>query len=61
MTIQQCYEKFGGDYEEVLGRFSKEAFIRKFIIKFLSDKATAIYLQLYKMMILKLPLELHIH
>ncbi len=39
MTIQQCYEKFGGDYEEVLGRFSKEAFIRKFIIKFLSDKS----------------------
>ena len=28
MTIQECYEAIGGNYEEVLGRLQSEALIR---------------------------------
>ena len=37
MTIQECYEAIGGNYEEVLGRLQREALIRKFTLKFLED------------------------
>ena len=43
MTIQECYEAIGGNYEEVLGRLQSEALIRKFTLKFLEDPS---YLQL---------------
>ena len=33
MTIQECYEAIGGDYEDVLGRLRSEALIRKIYIK----------------------------
>lgn len=37
MTLQECYEAIGGNYEDVFGRLRKEALIRKFVLKFLSD------------------------
>ena len=43
MTIQECYEAIGGNYEDVLGRLHSEALIRKFTLKFLEDQS---YLQL---------------
>ena len=43
MTIQECYEAIGGNYEEVLGRLQSEALIRRFTLKFLEDQS---YLQL---------------
>ena len=43
MTIQECYEAIGGNYEDVLGRLRSEALIRKFTLKFLEDQS---YLQL---------------
>ena len=39
MTIQECYEAIGGNYEEVLGRLQSEALIRKFTLKFLEDQS----------------------
>lgn len=39
MTIKEFYEKIGGDYDEVLGRLFSEALIKKFLIKFLTDKS----------------------
>ncbi len=39
MTIQECYEAIGGNYEDVLGRLHSEALIRKFALKFLDDKS----------------------
>ena len=43
MTVRECYEAIGGNYEDVLGRLRNEALIRKFTLKFLDDQS---YLQL---------------
>ena len=43
MTMQECYEAIGGNYEDVLGRLHSEALIRRFTLKFLEDQS---YLQL---------------
>ncbi len=37
MTLQECYEKMGGDYAEVLGRLTSEKRIVKYVVKFLED------------------------
>ncbi len=39
MTIQECYEAIGGNYEDVLRRLPSEALIRKFTLKFLEDQS----------------------
>jgi HPt (histidine-containing phosphotransfer) domain-containing protein len=38
MTLQQCYENLGGNYQEVSSRLPSEKFIQKFVLKFLDDK-----------------------
>lgn len=43
MTMRECYEAIGGNYEAVLGRLHSEALIRRFTLKFLEDQS---YLQL---------------
>ena len=43
MTMQECYEAIGGNYEAVLGRLHSEALIQRFTLKFLEDQS---YLQL---------------
>lgn len=37
MKIQECYEKMGGNFEDVIGRLRKEDFVKKFLVKFPSD------------------------
>lgn len=37
MTLQECYEKMGGDYAEVLARLTSEERIAKYVVKFLED------------------------
>ena len=37
MTLQECYEKMGGDYTEVMKRLVKEERIAKYVVKFLED------------------------
>ena len=37
MTVKECYELMGGDYEGVLSRLPGDNFIKKFAIKFLAD------------------------
>ena len=37
MTIQECYEKIGEDYQEILSRFGSEAMVKRFAISFLND------------------------
>ena len=43
MTMRECYEAIGGNYEDVLGRLHSEALIRIFTLKFLEDQS---YIQL---------------
>lgn len=37
MTLQECYEALGGDYEEVINRLRSERLVQKFVLKFLDD------------------------
>ena len=43
MTMRECYEAIGGNYEAVQGRLHSEALIRRFTLKFLEDQS---YIQL---------------
>ena len=38
MTLQECYEKLGGDYAAVSARLPSEKFIQKYVLKFADDK-----------------------
>lgn len=37
MTINECYEALGGNYDDVLGRLRSERLITKFVLKFVDD------------------------
>ena len=39
MTLEECYESFKGDYEEVVNRLCSRKFVEKFLVKFLADKS----------------------
>ena len=39
MLLKECYERIGGDYDGVLSRMISEATVKKFVVKFLSDKS----------------------
>ena len=39
MNLKDCYIKFGGDFDAVLGRLRREQTVLKFIYKFLDDKS----------------------
>lgn len=39
MNLKDCYEKFGGDFDSVMGRLGRESLIQKFVYKFLDDKS----------------------
>ena len=41
MTIKECYEQIGSDYESILKRFGSEAMIQRFALKFLKDGSFA--------------------
>ena len=38
MTVKECYELIGADYESVMGRLRTEERVKKFLLKFLNDK-----------------------
>ena len=37
MTLKECYDALGGDYEEAMGRLRSERLVQKFVLKFLDD------------------------
>ena len=37
MTMQECYQAMGADYEDVLSRLRSERLVQKFVLKFLDD------------------------
>ena len=39
MTIQECYEAIGGDYNEIVSRLHTEERIRKFVGMFLKEES----------------------
>lgn len=51
MTVRECYEKMGANYDGVLSRLGNEMLIRKFVINFSRIRASRIsQLQLKKVM-----------
>ena len=43
MNLKGCYTKFGGDFDEVLGRLRREQTVLKFVYKFLDDKSFSLF------------------
>ncbi|MGM9603471.1 MAG: Hpt domain-containing protein [Faecousia sp.] len=41
MTIEECYQRMGGDYAQVLHRLPSADLVKKFIAKFLEDGSFA--------------------
>lgn len=39
MTIQECYQKLGGDFEQVEKRLPSVSLVKRFITKFLDDQS----------------------
>jgi len=39
MTTKECFDAMGADYQGVLDRFSSEALVKKFALKFLDDNS----------------------
>ena len=39
MNLKDCYTRFGGNFDEVLGRLQREQTVRKFVYKFLDDQS----------------------
>ncbi|MDE5764454.1 MAG: Hpt domain-containing protein [Ruminococcus sp.] len=37
MTLKECYNALGGDYNDVMSRLMMEKLVQKFVMKFLSD------------------------
>lgn len=44
MTLKECYERFGGDFDSVLGRLRREQLVEKFVYKFLEDQSFHLFL-----------------
>ncbi len=38
MNLKECYEQLEGNYDETISRMMNEAFVERFITKFLDDK-----------------------
>ena len=43
MNLKDCYIKFGGDFDEVLGRLRREETVQKFAFKFLDYKSFSLF------------------
>ena len=42
MTVKECYEAMGADYDDVMGRLRKDERVQKFLLKVLDDKSFAL-------------------
>ncbi len=42
MTVKECYDAMGADYEDVMGRLRKDERVQKFLLKVLDDKSFAL-------------------
>lgn len=48
MTLQECYEKLGGNYEDVSGRLPSAKLIEKFMGKFLEDESFSLLCEAFE-------------
>lgn len=45
MTLQDCYEQLGGNYQDVMSRLGSERLVQRFMFKFLDDNSYALLAQ----------------
>lgn len=45
MTVKECYDAIGANYEEVMGRLRTEERVKKFLLKVLTDKSYGLLIQ----------------
>ena len=45
MTVKECYDAIGANYEEIMGRLRTEERVKKFLLKVLSDKSYDLLIQ----------------
>ena len=43
MNLKDCYAKFNGDFDGVMGRLRREQLVTKFLYKFLDDKSFELF------------------
>lgn len=43
MTLQECYNEIGGDYEDVISRLYSEKMVQKFLLRFLDDTSFELF------------------
>ena len=39
MTVKECYDAMGANYEEIISRLRTEERVKKFVLKILNDKS----------------------
>ena len=44
MTLMECYEELGGNYQDAIGRLMTEKLLEKFVLKFPEEKTIHILL-----------------
>lgn len=44
MTLKECYNTIGGDYNDVVSRLMTESLVKKFMLKFLDDPSYGLLL-----------------
>lgn len=45
MTLKECYNALGGDYENAVGRLMNDRILQKFVLKFLEDGSYGLLLK----------------
>ena len=48
MTLQECYEALGGDYQDVISRLRSDRLVQKFVLKFLDDSSFDLFAARWK-------------
>ena len=61
MTVRECYEELGSDFDKVLSRLVSEALVKKFALKFLDDPSFGHWRQHWQIKMQRQHFVQHIH
>lgn len=61
MTVRECYEELGSDFDKVLSRLVSEALVKKFALKFLDDPSLDSWRQHWQIKMQRQHFVQHIH
>lgn len=61
MTVRECYEELGSDFDKVLSRLVSEALVKKFALKFLDVRVLDSWRQHWQIKMQRQHFVQHIH